>query len=296
MNEQQSLIPMSPGETLRQGRRLMGWTIADVAHRLKCAPEIVASMEADDVTGRLAPIYRKGFLKRYASLIGVPESTIQAWLETNGEPPKLKSVFPIAAGSRSSERWVRATSYVLASLLVGTLAWQMSHEAVRLAQNTPQPGEPDTLVNTMDVTAGQPVENDAHVNASIAALESLRPAGGRTGDAGRAAWDALESNGRTDLQDGEFRLHLETSGDSWVEIRDGQGGMLEQDLVRGGENREYQGFGPFRITLGRASAVQLFVDGELVDLQPHTQDDVVQMNLDPAEMTAAAEPPAADSD
>jgi len=79
------------------------------------------------------------------------------------------------------------------------------------------------------------------------------------------------------LPDGESRLQIFVSADSWVEITDATGRELEMDLLRGGSDREYQGQPPFRILFGRASAVRLLMDGEAVDLTAFTRDDVVQL-------------------
>ena len=135
-------------------------------------------------------------------------------------------------------------------------------------------------------------ESRGHVNASIAGLEALQPpTGSRTGDAGAQAWAAI-SNAREaerPLAEGEHWITLETSADSWVEITQADGEMLEEDLVRGGDSRRYRGMAPFVVSLGRSSAVQLTLDGYPVDLTPHTRDDVTRMLLNPADVLPAPE-------
>lgn len=286
MTEQHFLIPPTPGERLCEMRRAQGWTIEDIARRLKCEPAIVRAMESGDI-GRLAPVYRHGFLKNYALLLGLDPGEVRAWLEQGEQQqPELRPVFPVPAGARPGERWLKATSYVMASLLVGTLAWQMTHEAVRLSQTD---GRQETVAPVQESAPG--TKSGTHVMASIASLETLRPAGSRTGSAGQRAWAALDGGGHETeppLQAGEHRLQLLASADSWVEIRDREDRLLEQDLVRAGEGREYHGFGPYRITLGRSSAVQLFLDGQAVDLAPFAHDNVVQMQLDPEQYPVAS--------
>ncbi len=79
------------------------------------------------------------------------------------------------------------------------------------------------------------------------------------------------------LPEGESRLQIVVSADSWVEITDATGKELEMDLLRGGSDRAYHGQPPFRILFGRASAVRLTVDGEAVDLTAFTKEDVAQL-------------------
>ncbi len=64
-----------------------------------------------------------------------------------------------------------------------------------------------------------------------------------------------------------------------MEITDADGRQLELDLLRGGTSREYRGIAPFRILFGRASAVDLYYDGQPIDTGPFTSGDVTQMTL-----------------
>ena len=79
-----------------------------------------------------------------------------------------------------------------------------------------------------------------------------------------------------------------------VEILDGKGAQLELDLIRAGHERAYTGTGPFQVMLGRASAVELTLDGEPVDLSPHTRGNVARLTL--GGETAAGTSETADSE
>lgn len=290
MAEQEPLIPLTLGERLRADREKRGLSRADVVQRLHCREDFVVSLE-EGLPSTLAPVYQRGFARKYAQMLGWDAAAVERLLEQfeQGET-ELRPVFRKPPPPRAAERWLRASTYVLASLLVGTLAWQITHEAVRLSQS-------DQDEATADVTAPQqaPAGGQAHVNASIASLESLGRYGQQRPTAGGAqAWAAMDrprqASAETTLLPGEHLLALTTSADSWVEIRDRDGKVLEHDLVRGGSNRAYRGIGPYRITLGRTSAVQLSLDGEPVTLSPGSRDDVTQMTLDPEALPPPATP------
>lgn len=288
MTEQEPLIPIAPGESLKLAREAMGLSRREAAERIRCEESLITSFE-EGAPHRLAPVYQRGFAARYADLLGLGASQKRRLLEhLQADAPELRPVFDKPPPVQATDRWLRVSTYVVASLLVGTLAWQLTHEAVRLSQS-------DQAARS-DRSAGDTVETEApraHVNASIASLESLgdytprRSAG--AGPQGWAAMGRTRTPGEQPLQAGEHWLQLATSADSWVEIRDRDGHLLEQDLVRGGSSRAYRGFGPYRITLGRTSAVELQIDGEPVVLEPGSRDDVTQMTLDPdaPEATAA---------
>jgi len=97
-----------------------------------------------------------------------------------------------------------------------------------------------------------------------------------------AAFDAVGAAvSQVPLPAGEGRLRVSVSADSWVEISDADGKELEMDLLRGGSNKDYLGKTPFRILIGRASAVRLSMNGKAVDMTPFITDDIVQMTWPP---------------
>ncbi|NND44320.1 MAG: DUF4115 domain-containing protein [Xanthomonadales bacterium] len=280
MSQQKPLIPMPTGERLKHRREKLGHGLADVAQELHIDETVLRALE-DDRVDHMAHLYRRGYIRNYARFLGFRTEEIEEMLnEIGNEQPALHTVFPEAGNPRQAERWIKATSYVLASLLVGTLAWQFTHEAVRLSQ---QRGGADAELANQGPTdadgAAQTRAGSGHVNASIAALEKLprqqRPSA--TAATGVDAWNAIQrtapgaASGST--------LELSASGDSWVEITDADGKQLEMDLVRGGSSKQYQGRAPFNIQFGRASAVSLEHNGVAIDIAPYTRGDVTQMLL-----------------
>ena len=277
MKQQQELIPMVKGDYLKSLRLERNLSLADVAGTIFLDEKLLGDIEEGNAN-HIALLYRNGYIQTYARFLQVPEGKIHELLDTAEiREPDLRTIFAVPPKRNTAEKWLRASSYVLASLLVGTLAWQFTHEAVRLSQNGSrlQSGEV-TKPQSEDQasTAGQQ-EYSGPVNASIAPLGALhaKSAGGM--DTGEQAWAALS---KPALPDGESLLQIVVSADSWVEISDATGQELEMDLLRGGSERDYHGQPPFRILFGRASAVRLSMDGEAVDLTAFTRDDVVQLS------------------
>jgi cytoskeleton protein RodZ len=285
---QQTLLPLGIGERLKQERIGRGLSAEVTAAALHIPLDVLKAIE-EDALDRFAPVYRRGYVLAYARYLGLGEAQIVEMLDgIQQEAPVLHSVFPAGGRHNSADRWLKAASYVLASLLIGTLAWQVTHEAVRLSQRGDSIQERtagQAADSAVSPAGAQEVSRPAtHVNASIAALELMQEPTTRVSNAGEQAWSALQSArqpgmGEAGLEPGEHRLSVSTSGDSWVEIVDGQGRQLELDLLRGGTSREYRGSAPFRILFGRASAVDLQYDGRPVDTAPFTSGDVTQMTL-----------------
>ena len=277
MKEQQPLIPMARGEYLKSLRIKRKLSLADVAKAIILDEKLLGELEQDNA-GHIALLYRNGYIRTYARFLQVPEDEISALLEeADSKESGLQHIFVEPPKRSSMDKWLRASSYVLASLLVGTLAWQFTHEAVRLSQNGSRLQSNGANVADTEEPIGpaQQQEISGPVNASIAPLGALH-AGSKGGmDTAEQAWAALS---KPVLPDGESSLQIMVSADSWVEIIDASGQELEMDLLRGGSEKAYHGQPPFKIMLGRASAVRLSMDGEAVDLTAFTRDDVAQLS------------------
>ena len=276
MKQQQELIPLATGEHLKSLRLKRKLSLPDVAKAIFLDEKLLEDIEQGNAA-RIALLYRNGYIQSYARFLKVPEDEIPALLvAADMTDTGLRNIFAEAPKRHSTEKWLRASSYVLASLLVGTLAWQFTHEAVRLSQNGSRlqnngasPTEPGEMTGP-----NREQELSGPVNASIAPLGALHFKSADGMDTAEQAWSALS---KPALPAGESLLQLTVSADSWVEISDASGQELEMDLLRGGSDKSYRGEAPFRILLGRASAVRLSLDGEAVDLTEFTRDDVAQL-------------------
>ncbi len=277
MNEQQpQLIPMATGEFLKQARLKRKLKLAEVSQAIKLDEKLLRDIEDEQVLS-IAPLYKNGYIQKYARYLGIPEDEIRGLTSSQGDAePVIRNIFEEPPKRNPLDGWLRATSYVLASLLIGTLAWQFTHEAVRLSQNGArlQNGGADVAQPEADTQMVQDRGFQGPVNASIAPLGVLHGNTTRGLDTAEQAWAAVSAPG---VPDGEMRLNVSVSADSWVEITDASGQELETDLLRGGSTKNYHGQPPFRILFGRASAVRLMMDGKPVDLTPYTRDDVAQL-------------------
>lgn len=261
---------MATGEYLKQQRILKKLSLADVTEAIHLDENLLADIEEERALG-VASVYRNGYIRSYARFLQLPEDEIEVLLETGAaEKTELKNIFPEAPRHNSADRWLRATSYVLASLLIGTLAWQFTHEAVRLSQ-----GGSRLQQSSQEPSDDQTKALKGPVNASIATLGALHGNRASGLDPAEQAWAAISE---PELAEGESQLVLKVSADSWIEISDADGQELEMDLLRGGSDKSYRGKPPFRILIGRTSAVHLSIDGQEIDLSAFASEDVAQFN------------------
>ena len=266
-----------PGDILRHERIKKGLTVEKAAAQSRIRISVLEAIESGQ-TGEIPSVYLRGHIRHYALFLGIdPQKLDKHMKHVTGVEPDVRSVFEFKPKRGDADKWLKATSYLVASALVATLAWQFTHEAVRYSQGS------------------------THLNASMASIELLDDAkngDAENGDAENGAAEkgvtdeGLAEEGLTGNEAGSpatgqpapqlietQHLKIETSADTWIEVMDAAGLHLEMDLLRAGTSREYRGKAPFSVMLGRASAVEVWFNGQEVDLAAHTRGNVAHITL-----------------
>ncbi|MEO7149156.1 MAG: DUF4115 domain-containing protein, partial [Rhodanobacteraceae bacterium] len=74
-------------------------------------------------------------------------------------------------------------------------------------------------------------------------------------------------------------LEVRATGDSWIEVADGNGRKLDSGIVRAGEQRSYHSAVPLDITVGNADSVQVSRDGKPMSLKPWQHANVARFRV-----------------
>ncbi|MDZ4730516.1 MAG: DUF4115 domain-containing protein [Xanthomonadales bacterium] len=310
---QNELIPTGPGDVLRHKRQQSGIGLEQAAKEVRIRLDHLVAIESGD-TQHIPQVYLNGYIRSYARYLGLPAGAIdQHLIHAKGSEPIVQSVFSVALPKNPNDRWFKATSYVLASVVVIALVWQFTAEAVRFSQGEPvaRPGGSDS---TFDGVEGSPAESNtsknkspvatkSHLQASIAPLEGVQPKRPQISQSGaEGAWSAITQAGsdaepKVTLLEGQQSFRIAASADSWIEIVDGNGKKVEMDLLRAGNERNYVAIAPVKLLLGRASSIELSNNGEPIDLAPYTRGNVARITLgDMAVNPVEAQDPALEPD
>ncbi len=288
MTNQKELIPMQPGDILRFEREQQGITLERASARSRIRLSVIEAIESGQ-TNDIPSVYLRGYIRNYARYLGVDPADIEDHMHNvRGAEPDVQTVFTVKTRRDQTEKWIKVSSYLAASALIAVLAWQFTHEAVRFSQGESQLTSAETAAAPASTVSTEPSGRPAntHLSASIASVEVLQRSAAATAAERQPAGPAAASDGHL--------LTMSSSADTWVEIVDADGSQLEMDLLRAGTSRSYSGTGPFRIMIGRASAVELSMDGRLVDLGPHTRGNVAHLTLGGQVMAAAVQPPSSE--
>lgn len=232
-----------------------------------------------------------------------------------GQKNLLPVALPPAPAQRLFDNALRIASYVVVTAgVVIPLVWWFTQGAVRMSfdETLVSTSAPvSTATASQDEAAEVASIRPGHFSASAAPFASMRPA--RSGNPGsqdmlssdsllpatyqlndtgtpaprpplRALPDAdsATASSASDLglaAPGAVQLQLHMLNDSWVEISDAAGERVEFDLLRSGQSHQYRVQLPLDILIGKASAVDVMLNGMPVDLSPHTRGNVAKLKL-----------------
>ena len=221
---------MSPGARLRAERERRGLGIQQVTDALHVDARLVEAMEEDRFAAFDAPVYARGFLRKYAGWLELPDAELLGAYEQLHAGPGTPTLIPMTSAMPRLPD-LRALPLVLAAvaalLLVGGSLWWW------LARSPAAP--------IRAATPAAPAAPSAATAPVAAAAADTAPAGARP---------ALPAAGA---------LTLHATRECWAEVSGPGGAHLLYDLVRQGESRSVPGPGPWRVFLGFADGVVLSV-------------------------------------
>jgi cytoskeleton protein RodZ len=260
--------PDTAGARLASARERLGLSVDQVADHLKLDPDTVVALEQGDHRAIGATVFVRGFLRRYAALVGESPAEIEALYarrpDAEARPDLSKTgmqrIEPAAFRPRLGV-WP-ALIAALALAMAGAAWWAMYSK----------PHLPATASSALPAP-------------SASALTPAAP--------GTASSDAGANAGPTDVKPeavaGRRTLQLSFTGECWAEIYDARGMRLFFGFGHAGTAQELSGVPPFRLVLGHGEAVALSIEGTPVGLPAGVPGERVRILLS-ADGTATALP------
>jgi cytoskeleton protein RodZ len=234
--------PDTPGGMLRAERERRGYSVQHTAEEMHLDTRVIEALEANRFEELGAPVYARGHLRKYATILGLSAATVLARYEALGGMPVDPTPIPttLATPVRVVERrrvsklplWIAA-----AIAIVAGLAW--------LVFELLQSREADSA--TRREVAAPAVVQQPTVSEPVA--ETAAPVA-------QAAPQAPPPQ----TVAGEVRLRLEFTEPSWTEVYDASGKRRMFDMGTPGRVRTVAGTPPLRVSLGLVSAVSAQVN------------------------------------
>lgn len=258
------------GERLAAARREQQITVLEIAKELHLDEPKVRALEQNDFELLGAPVFAKGHLRKYASLVKVDiDDVLQDYYRLNrasGIPPVVGKVRK-PAREMSPGPWI-ATIIIL--IIAAAAYWWF------LGADTP-PSVPESRP-----AAEEPQTPDFGETGVIDVLDEATTVydEGTTDNETEFATQVVEMPEQVVIQDappqqtstavavGQVRLTMTFSGDCWTEVSDANGRRLYFDLGQEGRSANVTGEAPLSVLFGNAENVSLRVNGSDYAISP----------------------------
>jgi cytoskeleton protein RodZ len=286
------------GQTLSRERERQGLSRGDVAQRLHMSAWQIEALEVGDYSRLPKGTFLRGFVRNYAKLLALPgESVLSMLKEGRPHDPAPGIVVPTQnirfdpLGDRLSSPYVKASVYAVVAVAAAFafMYWWL------FVKPAPPGVEPKNIVavvpqNVASPPLTAPTEPPPPKDLTLPAAPEPRAAEVARGEPPKAAAPAKVENAKTALlspaaptiapKGAERRLRFRFEGESWVEVRDARGRVLFQQLNAPGSEAEVTAKPPFTIVVGNAPDVELLMNGEAFDLEPHTRVAVARFKVE----------------
>jgi cytoskeleton protein RodZ len=253
-------LPSSPGERLRREREAQGISHQQAAESLNLDTMVLAHLEANDFATLGAPVFVKGHLRRYTTMLGLDESEIVSLYEHStqqlGEPSLVPKSRLEMAPVRSKPRWPWVVGGAAIFFIASALVAYLTEHGLPWIDTTPEEAIAPVLQEVPATTMQAPV---AAASTPAAAGSAESPP------------DAAAATASSALQPGQVSLRVKFAGDSWVEVFDGSGKAVLYDLGKAGTERTLTATAPLSVTIGDAAAVAVTVNGRVLPVLPRAQ-------------------------
>lgn len=272
------------GRRLREGREARGLSVKQVADHQKLTSWYIEKIELGELEGLAAPVYLKGFIRRYGILVDVDCDRLLGMLDESQQPSPLPAEGVTSAPIRKAIYARAATVVAGTAMVVAPLIWWANHNnrdwslkgmADKPAIESTSAQEP--VIKTQD----QPP-----VAASLQPMPTIPPSDVIIDDSdapalAEAEAASLDAEASTELASSTRTFVIQTNGEAWVELRAGDQ-RLEYNLLQPGTQRSYQFEGELSARIGNVDAVEVELDGSPFDLQAHSRDNVAVFSVEPS--------------
>lgn len=261
-----SLVAGARLKTARESRKL---AVDAVAAELNLDAATLRALESNQFDGLGAPVFIKGYLRRYAGIVGEPVEDVLAEFDqlygTDAPVPVLRR-----EGSRrprSLPAFQVLAGGVLVALIGGVAWWAFNGAVLKprtdVATVAPVVADPIPVVEESGIERPPDATGPTETASELTAEEGPETADPSSSDSPASeAVAVLPPLPSADPAPDELEITFRFGDDCWLQLTDGDGRRLYSGTARSGQVRSFSGAPPLSLILGNADAVSIEVDGE----------------------------------
>lgn len=242
--------PEPPGAMLSAAREKRGIGLPEASESIGVPQDVLAALEADDWERLDAPVYVRGYLRKYARLLGLDQEAVLAAYEASAAPhdPAIRAHVTAGLGTQRDVRWlipVGAVIVLVVLILAGLWGWH------RL-RSRPSPVQAPAAAASAMMAHGS-AAGSSPSGAATSATE---------GNAAAESAASAPAGGKASAASG-IHLRLDVLRPSWVEVYGPDNGRLYYNLAAAGATLNFdEARGPVSVFLGNVSGVKVVLNGE----------------------------------
>ena len=246
------------GADLRAARERLGVELPDAAAQLRISVTYLHALEEGRLSALPASAYALGFLRSYASALGLdPEEMVRRF---RAEAVEVGQKTELAFPAPVPERGLPAGAIMLLGivLLGGVYAgWYRLSGEGRLPAETVAP-IPERLAPLAE-QAIPPM-----ISPSSAAAAPVNPLAGNRAAANPPGQPTATTPAPADPQGEQTRVIIRASADAWIQVRERGGAILVNRVLKPGESWPVPNRPGLTCTTGNAGGTEVVLDGVVV--------------------------------
>ena len=297
----ESMGRLGPGEVLCRARKEKGLAAEEIILHLGITLRTLNALEKDKYDVLPSPLYVKGYIRRYCSILNISDSEVLADFDAKVKELGLVNKEPSIRLDRDSSKkiinWKLVIPISLVLLFVILILWVFLSKRLdtdkkelllkEQLSTSQEPAQPQSLMNS-DVNSS--IETDyKDTDASVIGARDIgvidkNAVGVSTEEIRNTEVNfveiepekikptivepatLLQSTEASLITNGSQTLQINVTKQSWIQILDAKGDILLADLKPSGYQSEVKGSVPFKVTLGYAPGVELTFNGKKVDI------------------------------
>lgn len=287
------VVNAGPGERLQQARVAQRLSAEDIAKTLRLSPKQIIALEANDYERLPGPTYVRGYLRAYAQLVGLPAGEIvesynrlAAPAASELEPPR--SAPPPELTSSDQKMQIATVVVILAVLGLAAAWWFGQAKDPSVATTSMVPGASPAPAAPGAADASLPLDQsvtEAPAPPAPASAEAAKPAappalaGAAVKPQPPVEPKVVQAPTPTpSAMPPKARLVLQTTAESWADVRDAHNRLLYETLPAG-RTVTLEGTPPFNVFLGNVDGVRVEYNGRPYDAGPSRRGPTARFTL-----------------
>ena len=267
--------PQGPrgGELLAEARREQQIAVFEIAKELHLDEHKVRALERNEFDVLGAPVFAKGYLRKYAQLVNVDGDDVLAdyyRMNRSAEAPPVVSTRPKPRQELSPGPWIAVIVVII--LAVTAYLWFTRPDAPSISLPEPAAEETEAVESPPAEESADPAvaddtavadEPEPEADTPIANEAPAEPAFNPAPQTEQPSIEPpVEETSSPAIAEGQVRMLLTYTGDCWTEVTDATGRRLFFNLGRDGRSVELSGAEPLSVLFGSPGNVAVVVNGD----------------------------------